>query len=424
MNSRSCVTTSSRLGKTLVAALFAFGALAAVPGTPAQAHESEHESVSVETRAQPAKVKAGAKCNKKGKKRGKFTCKRSKGKLVWVRKGEKTAQQAVVLDALCSTSTYTSQVRGLRCSSTTITFGSKGLPSAGTPMMVGITATNQQYPRTHNYTLGFPRVAQASSTTVSPGAGPIGVAVDGVPLFSPWTQAALREHAFDMGELDNCGGHAGRGDDYHYHIAPKCLIEELGKTHVDDKKLPIGIANDANPILALGWFDKANDVESRLDSCRAMKDKSGKYFYNVQHQSKWDILNCFVSRVQKTSRDSWTQRRDSTGAEIVGAKVAMTITASSTVRASGTQCSVMQGTLRDQSVINTDQSVTKSSANTAIFYCQPQCYAEFFEPTGRFPGRSVYYELVTSRCPAGFNPNSLPLFAPYQGPALGKRAAK
>ena len=112
------------------------------------------------------------------------------------------------------------------------------------------------------------------------------------------------------------------------------------------------------------------------------------------------------------------------GAEIVGAKVAMTITASSTVRASGTQCSVMQGTLRDQSVINTDQSVTKSSANTAIFYCQPQCYAEFFEPTGRFPGRSVYYELVTSRCPAGFNPNALPLFAPYQGPALGKRAAK
>jgi hypothetical protein len=227
-----------------------------------------------------------------------------------------------------------------------------------------------------------------------------------------------------MGELDNCGGHAGRGDDYHYHIAPKCLIEELGKTHVDDKKLPIGIANDANPILALGWFDKANDVESRLDSCRAMKDESGKYFYNVQHQSKWDILNCFVSKVQKTSRDSWTQRTDSTGADIVGAKVAMSITASSTVTASGTQCSVMEGTLRDQDVINTDQSVTKSSANTAIFYCEPQCYAEFFEPTGRFPGGSVYYELVTSRCPAGFNPNALPLFAPYGGPNLGKRAAK
>ena len=105
MNYRSRAATSSQLGKTLVAVLFAFGALAAVPGTPAQGHESEHESTSVETRAQPAKVKAGAKCNKKGKKKGKFTCKRSKGKLVWVRTGGKTAQQAVVFDALCSTST-------------------------------------------------------------------------------------------------------------------------------------------------------------------------------------------------------------------------------------------------------------------------------------------------------------------------------
>jgi hypothetical protein len=71
MNARSNATTSSRLGKTLVAALFTFGALAAVQGTTAQAHESEYESASVETRAQPAKVKAGAKCNKKGKKKGK-----------------------------------------------------------------------------------------------------------------------------------------------------------------------------------------------------------------------------------------------------------------------------------------------------------------------------------------------------------------
>ena len=90
----------------------------------------------------------------------------------------------------------------------------------------------------------------------------------------------------------------------------------------------------------------------------------------------------------------------------------MTTTASPTVKASGRQCAVMQGTLSDQSVINNDQSVTKSLANTVIFYCQPQCYAEFFEPTGNFPGRSVYYELVTNRCPAGFNPTSLPLFAP------------
>ncbi len=152
----------SRLGKALVAALFTIGLFAAVPGAPAQADEGEYESTSIETRTQPAKVNAGGRCSKRGKKSGNFTCKRSKDKLVWVRTGG-----LVIKNALCATSTYTSQVSGLKCSSTTITFGSTGLPSAGTPMMVGITATNQQYPRTHNYTLNFPRVAQVSSATTA-----------------------------------------------------------------------------------------------------------------------------------------------------------------------------------------------------------------------------------------------------------------
>ena len=84
----------------------------------------------------------------------------------------------------------------------------------------------------------------------------------------------------------------------------------------------------------------------------------------------------------------------------------------------------MQGDLRSQQVIQTDQSVKSTSGSTAIFYCDPACYAEFFEPTARFPGGSVYYELVTTRCPSGFNPQSLPLLAGYAGPNLGKRAAQ
>ena len=64
------------------------------------------------------------------------------------------------------------------------------------------------------------------------------MAVNGVPLYSPWDQAAVRNHTLDTGELDVCGGHAGRGDDYHYHIAPKCLIDTLGENHVDVAKLP------------------------------------------------------------------------------------------------------------------------------------------------------------------------------------------
>lgn len=100
----------------------------------------------------------------------------------------------------------------------------------------------------------------ASASPTTPDAGAIGVAINGVPLFSQRDQAAVRNHTLDMGELDVCGGHAGRGDDHHYHIAPKFLIDSLGENHVDVAKLPIGIANDGNPILALGWFHSANNV--------------------------------------------------------------------------------------------------------------------------------------------------------------------
>ena len=382
-----------------------------------------HESVVSEPRSadalMPSAPSPGAACKKQGATSGTFTCKKVKGKLVWV------AAAAVSLqDPLCTASTYTSQVSSVSCSGNSITFRSNGLPGSAFTTMVGITATNQQYPRPHDYSFTFPRTPAAAAAPTVPGSGAIGVALNGVPLFSPWTQGAILQHTLDMGELDTCGGHAGRGDDYHYHIAPKCLIESLGAAKVETQKSPIGIANDGNPIRALGWFQPSASVESQLDKCRGMRDAAGKYFYNVQSTSKWDILNCLTDQVVNTSRDNWTNRTDSQGKPIVGAKVALTITNSSTVEASGVKCYVMQGDLRSQQVIQTDQSVKSTSGSTAIFYCDPACYAEFFEPTARFPGGSVYYELVTTRCPSGFNPQSLPLLAGYAGPNLGKRAAQ
>ena len=401
------------------------GALSVVVAAPmpaAWAHEDEPaDSRSDQALSRSAEVSkasapiAGAACKKAGTKSGTLTCKKVKGKLVWV-----AAAATPVVDVLCSASTYTKQVSNLNCTKDLVTFTSTGLPGTEFTTMVGITATNQQYPRTHSYQFAFPRTPMAASPTV-PAPGPIGVAVNGVPLFSPWTQGALLEHTLDSGELDTCGGHAGRGDDYHYHIAPTCLINSLGERAIEDAKSPIGIANDGNPIRALGWFRASNSVESQLDACRGMRDASGKYFYNVLTTSKWDILNCFTNKVVNTSRDSWTSRKDSQGNVIIGAKVAMTITSTKNVEASGTTCSVMQGTLRNQQVIQSDQSVRTISGPVAIFSCDPSCYAEFFEPTARFPGGSAYYELVTTRCPSGFNPASLPLLTGYTGTSLGKR---
>lgn len=402
------------------------------------------EAVSVDSSKSNAVV--GASCKKVGVKQGLFTCKKVKGKLVLVRTTANTtanttattiastttnpvtttvlASGAITLvKSLCSGSTYTAQVTNLSCTASLIKFNSTGLPASSNTQMVGITGTNQQYPRPHNYTMEFPITPSVASAPTSPDAGAIGMAVNGVPLYSPWDQAAVRNHTLDTGELDVCGGHAGRGDDYHYHIAPKCLIDTLGENHVDVSKLPIGIANDGNPILALGWFRSANNVESRLDSCRGMKDTNGVYFYNVQSVSKWDVLNCFTNKVVNTSRDSWVSRTDSQGKNITGAKVAMTITDFSTVVASGVTGYIMKGTLRSQKVIQTDQSVSTLSSATAIFYFSSSCYAEFFEPSSGFPGGSVFYELVKTSCPAGFSPDSLPLLSAYAGPTIVKKVA-
>ena len=363
---------------------------------------------------------AGKPCSKLGQVRGSLTCTKVNGHLQWAKTPGQGSSSAAA-DALCRASTYTAQVRNLRCSAREITFGANGLPGDGAPMMVGITATNQQYPTAHDYSYTFPRSPSIASAPTVPGDGAIGVAVNGVPLFSPWTQAALLQHTLEAGELDVCGGHAGRGDDYHYHIAPVCLIKQLGAQKIEQERSPIGIANDGYPIRALGWFTSANDITGRLDRCQGMTDANGMYFYNVASTRPWDILDCFTGVVVPTSRDRFTTRTDSTGQQIIGAKVAMTITGFTARSFGGQTCNVMTGNLVNQKVIQTNQNVVATSAPTTIFYCSPTCYAEFFEPTAPFPGQSVYLEEVVRSCPAGFDPNSFTMVPAYAGPNIGKR---
>jgi len=48
--------------------------------------------------------------------------------------------------------------------------------------------------------------------------GAIAIAVNGVPIFNVHTNTGVDSYV--DGQLDNFGGHCGRADDYHYHIAP------------------------------------------------------------------------------------------------------------------------------------------------------------------------------------------------------------
>ncbi len=124
------------------------------------------------------------------------------------------------------------------------------------PMMVGITAWQQQVPLPQSYrgtnAWQIPLKPELADMPVSAKEqlfrGAIALAANGVPIFNPIKNDG-RTDTFLAGELDEFGGHCGRADDYHYHIAPTHLQQYVGKT------APVAYALDGFPIY--GLFDPA-----------------------------------------------------------------------------------------------------------------------------------------------------------------------
>lgn len=326
----------------------------------------------------------------------------------------------------CDSGCFTDEVHGLSCQAGKARFQSSGLPDASQDMMRGITATNQQFPSRHNYQFEINTKPRLQSTTTPTEAGPIGVAVNGVPLFDPSTQGPAnratgkRPDAYEAGELDDCGGHAGRGDDYHYHIAPKCLIDALGPEKIEIRKQPIGFAMDGFPILALGWFEKQNDVEGSLDKCRGMKDQSGRYFYNVKTTAKWDLINCFHGTPHRFARDTWRHRKDKNNREIVGLPIAFKIDDSRSSSHASDVCHVMSGVMGNEQLLRSNGSTWRQgSKQGSLFHCNRGCYGLFFEADKKpqFRGRVLYYDLIMETCPADFDRADLAPFDAYTGAA-------
>jgi hypothetical protein len=156
--------------------------------------------------------------------------------------------------------------------------GSDGLPDH--PMMVGITAWQQQVPLPHSYYLGnawsIPLhpvpAANGMSAKTNFFRGAIAVAANGIPIFNPIKNDG-RTDTFLAGELDEYGGHCGRADDYHYHVAPWHLAERLGPS------LPLGYALDGYPIYGLAEPD--GSTVSGLDSFHGHASAAGEYHYHA-----------------------------------------------------------------------------------------------------------------------------------------------
>jgi hypothetical protein len=154
---------------------------------------------------------------------------------------------------------------------------SNGLPTHG--MMTGITSWQQQVPLPQPYTgtnaWRIPRHPKPASAPVGIRdrflRGAIAIASNGIPIFNP--QNNRGEISLDIGELDQWGGHCGRADDYHYHIAPLHLQKSLGPS------LPIAYALDGYPIYGLTEPDGSPVTD--LDACRGHASPELGYHYHA-----------------------------------------------------------------------------------------------------------------------------------------------
>jgi phosphatidylethanolamine-binding protein (PEBP) family uncharacterized protein len=154
---------------------------------------------------------------------------------------------------------------------------SNGLPSH--QMMVGIKTWQQQVPLPQKYVGNNawrvplePKVAaEPASTKGRFLRGAIAIGVNGIPIFNPLNNRGADSNA--IGELDEWGGHCGRADDYHYHVAPVHLEETVGKGN------PIAYGLDGYPIY--GYTEPDGSPVKDLDECHGHKDAAGNYHYHA-----------------------------------------------------------------------------------------------------------------------------------------------
>lgn len=153
---------------------------------------------------------------------------------------------------------------------------SNGIPSH--QMMVGITNWQQQFPVPQPYTgdnaWQLPIEPELADEPISAKTGlfrgAIALAVNGVPIFNALNNRG--DDAFLIGELDEFGGHCGRADDYHYHVAPLHLQEVVGEAN------PIAYALDGFAIY--GFVEPDGSALEPLDEFNGHVGTDGVYHYH------------------------------------------------------------------------------------------------------------------------------------------------
>ena len=214
--------------------------------------------------------------------------------LVYTRSAAPSGSSSACVTIRNSTLASTTGLATVNCDRTYAYLGSSGL--ATHVMMDGITATNLQVPVEQNFRGQnawkiplHPAIAATPTPVVD---GPVGVAINGVPIFNPCKQGGCQNGDTKvLGELDVCNGHAGRADDYHYHAAPTCLMAGKPADYWDTH--PVGWALDGFAIF--GYRNADGTVAPRDSLCggntSAVVNAPAGYSYHVTDASPY-VLSC------------------------------------------------------------------------------------------------------------------------------------
>jgi hypothetical protein len=172
---------------------------------------------------------------------------------------------------------------------------SYGVPQPSQQMMAGITNWNQQVPIPQCYTgsnvWSIPLNPVIGDTVIPVNdqnflRGAIALAANGIPIFNVYTNTGT--DAYLSGQLDSFGGHSGRADDYHYHIAPLFLQNSTVPV------LPVAFAFDGFAIYGTSEPDGAAMLP--LDTNHGHFGANGVYHYHGTASAPYMIHN-FVGKV-------------------------------------------------------------------------------------------------------------------------------
>nr|XP_054773308.1 uncharacterized protein LOC129281390 [Lytechinus pictus] len=121
--------------------------------------------------------------------------------------------------------------------------------------------------------------------------GPVGLALNGVALFNPYSNEGTDAVITEEPTFDDCDGHPAPNGIYHYHSSPFCVFS-------DQDGVPstiIGVALDGFPIYGPN-DENGNELYSAdLDACHG-RYVDGNYRYHITEDFPY-ILGCFHGEV-------------------------------------------------------------------------------------------------------------------------------